>query len=178
MELRKDSETIVIIAVVAVMLIVIYKVFGGLKNVFDGVNNALGGGKEGADVDKSVKNRDTTPKPQDPWSPEYTLSRLAAGKKVSLLKGATKISLINKILDDTAWAQWFENGGKLVSIFKTIGHKSQISDLAKAWQDKEGTDMLTVIKDRMQRNLGGWLSNTDVNKNLNDLLAYVSGLPE
>ncbi len=174
---KGQLKDLAIIAGVAVALFIVYKMMKGIGDGLGHVGDIFGAGTEAHDVDKAIAKRDQTPKEKDAWSPEYTLSRISAGKAVPLLKGATKDSMIKTIMDTGGfWHVFPETGAPLLEMFKTIGHKSQVSDLAYAFQQKTGKDLLSYLKAQLQD--VGWLSQTARNENLNGIINYVNQLPE
>jgi hypothetical protein len=175
--MKQEYKDMAIIAGVIIALIIVYKMFKGIGDGLGHVGDIFGAGTEAKNVDKQIAKRDATPRNKDPWSPEYSLTRIANGDKIALLKGATKASMI-KAIGETGgfWRIFPETGAPLLEMFKTIAHKSQVSDLAYAFQQKTGKDLLTYIKDQLQN--VGWLSQSARNENLNGIINYVNQLPE
>jgi len=175
--MKQEYKDMAILAAVIIGLFIVYKMVKGIGDGLGHVGDIFGAGTEAKNVDKAIEKRDSTPATKDPWSAEYTLSRINAGKKISLLKGATKDSMIKQITDTGGfWRIFPETGAPLLQLFKTIKHKSQVSDLAYAFQQKTGKDLLTFLKSQLQD--VGWLSQSARNENLNGIINYVNQLPE
>lgn len=160
------------ILMLAGLAFVLYK-FG------DGIANIFGGGSKATAVKDKLNQRNLQNRSQDPWSGEYILSRLKtkSNKKYFLLTGAAKQRMIKEIMNTGGfWRIKPETGNGLLEMFQTIGHKTQVSDLANEFKKKTGKDLLTFIKSKLQT--VGWLSQEKRNENFSELLDFVNRLPE
>jgi hypothetical protein len=175
----EDIKNLGILAAVVVGIIILYQIFKGMKGAAGGFMDIFGAGTQADEVDKKIAAKDKTKKSQNPWSTQYMLSRQKANPTTtySYLTGATKTDMLKQIQDTGGfWRLFPDTGTPLLAMFKTIGHKMQVSDLANAFQVQTGKDLLTYIKGQLQD--VGILGQTERNANLNALINYVDGLPE
>jgi len=122
------------ILMLAGLAFVLYKFGDGLANMF-------GGGSKATAVKDKLTQRNIQNRAQDPWSPEYILTRLKnqGGKKFYLLTGAAKARMIKEISATGGfWRIKPETGNGLLEMFQTIGHNTQVSDLANEFKKKKG----------------------------------------
>lgn len=176
--IKIDKQATNILIIVAIVLVIYLLIKAGkLASIGIGkIEDIFGGGPEAKNVEKKILARDKKIKTLDPFSPQYIISRQGQ-KGLMYLTGAAKQKIINQIMDTGGfWRLFPEDGRPLLEVFKTISHKSQISDLADTFYKKTGKDMLSFIKDKLQG--VGWMGQAERNKSLNELIEYVNNLAD
>lgn len=90
--------------------------------------------------------RNAKGKEENPFNPLYVkgLIKSGAGKKVKLLPQAQINAFVTSVYDSKGYFK--DNDSAVVSIFKKMETKSQVSQVSEAFSKKYGQDMATYLK--------------------------------
>lgn len=173
-------EDIINAGIVIFIILILYK---GVK-IFDGVLDIFGGGSKGHAADAAVEGQENKDPKNNPFSGEYIKSLMARspGKSFTFLTGAAKQKLIDEIEKRTGFfhdeSGTFGYDPKIIlSLLKQyVKHKTQMSDLANFWEQKNKSNMLVHIQDKLGS--GNIMAQTDMSKLIKSIVDYVNSLPE
>jgi hypothetical protein len=174
----EDLKNIAYVGVGLIVLFIIWKMYKGVSEGIGSIGDIFGAGTEAKKTAKKIEDLDNLHLNDNPWKKEYAIYRLnkkgsngytfMSGAKVkSFLDGLDKyFGLFYDLTDD---------GSEITSRFKgAITHKMQLSQAANEYYNRTKGDFLEYIKSNM---LGG-LQQTNKHEQFNNIVSYISKLPE
>ena len=157
-KINKNSETLLILAAVIVVVYLMYKAGHFIGEGIESVKDVFGSGETAKKANARINALEETPDTQNPFSPEYTKALISRGVVVHLIPTNTKKAMAKKI-DKAAGS--FSGGlitgaisgakpADLLDVFKQLKYKTQVSDLAGYFQAAYGKNMLTYMTDGLR----------------------------
>ena len=165
MNLKKIQDSPIlpyaIIGVGGVAIYFFYKAIRGTTDLFDITKSK----EDKQAIEQIVQNNNA-------WSPSYWKSFKKG--KVQILKMAEAERLRKIIVSSVSRIPFQTNDSKILSVFKTLKYKTQISFFADYFLQKENVDLLTYIK----FGYTFFWSNTGIDDTTSKtIISYVNNLP-
>jgi predicted PurR-regulated permease PerM len=164
---RGIISIIVVLAVIAIMIFIISKIFGGINGLLE----TLGLKRDAYEqkLDRTVDERnEQASDPGNPWSPQFYKNAQAQGHAVTLIRAADADRLADQIWDSVGWI--YDTPSQAVGAIKQVPTQAALSFLAERFNL------------RHDRDLWNWLYlkfDTDEQKKaLTDIAHYVERLPK
>jgi hypothetical protein len=158
---KNDRDNIKFLLITGGAIFVVYKVFGGIKGLFDSL------GLSSSPEDISVIN--TAQDPGTPWSPTFYKTLQAQGKNVWLLTQASADLLAKQIYTSTG--AFSDNWPQAFGAIKQCKYKTQISFLCERFKIKYNADLITWLPG------GIWPADRFSNAEVSQAIEYVKKLP-
>lgn len=184
-KLNRQSETIIIVAIV--LIVGYYLIRGGnlIFDAIDGIKDIFGGGSSAKEADKNIQKIESLPDYGNAFSPVY-LSNVQAANK-----GKTILYLTQTARQDFARtihkaASPFSGGlisgaiigakpSDLINVFSQLKTKSQVSDLSRYFTQTYKEDMLNYIVNGLRSNQP--LGQSGANEIISKIITRVNSLP-
>jgi hypothetical protein len=165
MNLKKIQDSPIlpyaIIGVSGVAIYFLYKAVRGTTDLFDITKSK----EDKQAIEQIVKNNNA-------WSPSYWKS-FSKGK-VQIIKISEAERLRKIIVDNISRIPFQTNDSKILSVFKNLKYKTQVSFFADYFLQKENVDLLTYIK----FGYTFFWSNTGIDDTTSKtIISYVNNLP-
>jgi hypothetical protein len=184
-KLNQKSEQIIIIAIVIIVGYYIIKGGNILFDAVDGIKDIFGGGSSAKQADTAIENVDRQSDSGNPFSPVYLANVQAANpdKKILYLTQTAREDFARKIHRAAgAYSGGLITGAiigakpsDILTVFKQLKTKSQVSDLSKYFTQKYKNDMLTYIVNGLRDNQP--LGQTAANDLISKVISRVNSLP-
>lgn len=185
LKINKQSETIVVVAIV---LIVGYYIIKGGNLIFDavdGIKDIFGGGSSARDADRNIENVERLPDYGNPFSPVYLTTVQAAnkGKQILYLTQTARQDFARTIKRAGGPLSGGLISGAIIgakptdilNVFKQLKTKSQVSDLSNYFRQAYKKDMLDYIVNGLRSNQP--LGQTAANDLISKIITRVNSLP-
>lgn len=173
------------LAVVGGIGFVMYKGYGLASSFFGGVANFLGSGGKQAAADNKLAAIQSKPNEQNPFTPEYLTALQAkylnTGKVLNYVTSAEARRLVDVIYSNTGFfAGVFtlstDTSDKIIGAFKSLSHKSQVSQVATEFQKQYRQNVLDFLDYELKK--WGLTSQGAHADAVVKIIDYVSKLPE
>jgi hypothetical protein len=162
-KLNKNTETIIIVAVIIIVFYFLYKGSQAFAGLFDSVKDIFGSGTAAKEAEQAVAAVEEKGDENNPFSPRYLpamVAKLPKSTPVHYLKAAQKKAFAEKIYKAAGmWSGGLLSGAitgsnpsDIVDVFKQISYKTQVSDLAQYFRTTYGNDMLSYIINGLKEN--------------------------
>lgn len=158
---KQNRDDIKFILITGGALFVAYKVFGGIKGLFE----SLGLSSSAADISVTQTQSD----PGSPWSPLFYKTLQRQGKNVMLFSAASADILAKQIYDSTG--PFTDNWAQAFGAIKQCKYKTQVSFLAERFKLKYNADLITWLPGDL------WPRDRFSNDEVNQAIEYVKKLP-